>query len=283
MTKTAQVETDTALPLGDTPPEKAKTKQVATRIEQPPVRTIASPLDIVQAAMNSGNVEMYKEAVALYKEMDGLAARKAFDNAMADARAEIPVIRKDRRVGFDSKKVGATRTDYAHESLAEIARTIDKILSAHGLSYRFRVSSEINQPVKVTCIISHRDGHFEETSLQAGRDDSGNKNAIQQVGSTVTYLQRYTLKAALGLSAAEDDDGKSSEPSTAQSAPPPGSITHAQADQIMDLLDSKGASRSAFLQWFNTQLAKAPYIEHIHADHFDACIAAISRFKPKAS
>ena len=33
------------------------------------------------------------------------------------------------------------------------------------------------------------------------------RTAIQALGSTQTYLQRYTLKAALGLSASKDDDG----------------------------------------------------------------------------
>src|SRR5690606_38683655 len=76
----------------------------------------------------------------------------------------------------------------------------------HGLSYRFRTTSDLNQPVAVTCIVSHAAGHYEENTLSGPRDDSGNKIAIQQVGSTITFLQRYTLKAALGLAAAADDD-----------------------------------------------------------------------------
>jgi hypothetical protein len=65
--------------------------------------TVASPLDVVQAALKSGNGEMYREAVALFKELDGLAARKAFDKAMADAKGEIQVIRKNETVGSDHK------------------------------------------------------------------------------------------------------------------------------------------------------------------------------------
>jgi hypothetical protein len=79
---------------------------------------------------------------------------------------------------------------------------VTPILGKYGLSYRYRVSSNVNEPIVVTCVVSHKDGHFEETTLLAGRDDSGNKNSIQQVGSTLTYLQRMTLKAALGLAAA---------------------------------------------------------------------------------
>ena len=51
-------------------------------------------------------------------------------------------------------------------------------------------------------------GHSESTVLEAAPDSSGKKNAIQQVASTVTYLQRYTLLAACGLATKdmEDDD-----------------------------------------------------------------------------
>ena len=75
-------------------------------------------------------------------------------------------------------------------------------------SYRFKTHTEANGPVGVTCIISHRDGFSEENTLYAPADTSGKKNAIQAVGSTITYLQRYTLKAALGLAAAADDDAR---------------------------------------------------------------------------
>lgn len=78
------------------------------------VPTVASPLDIVQAALKSCNVEMCREAVALFKELDGLAARKAFDKAMADAKGEIPVIRKNKTVGFDHKTGGDPESPLLH-------------------------------------------------------------------------------------------------------------------------------------------------------------------------
>jgi hypothetical protein len=105
---------------------------------------------------------------------------------------------------------GNGKTAYRHEDLAEIARTVDPILTKHGLSYRFRTQSDAGS-VAVTCILSHRDGHSEETTLSASHDGSGSKNSIQAIGSTITYLQRYTLKAALGLAASNDDDGKTAE------------------------------------------------------------------------
>lgn len=266
-----------------TPNENAKPVAVRRpRQVAPATRTPASPLDIVQAALASGNVEMYREAVALMKEMDAFAARKAFDNAMAEAKAKIPVIRKNRRVGFDHK-TGGDRTEYNHETLGEIARTVDPILSEFGLSYRYRVSSDINAPVSVTCILSHRDGHSEETTLTAGRDDSGKKNAIQQMGSTVTYLQRYTLKAALGLAAAADDDGNASETKPAGYQAPVGSISPAQVEELRAGLAQKGASERAFLAWANGPERRYlveghSRIEAIKVDAFLACKAGIAGF-----
>jgi hypothetical protein len=75
--------------------------------------------------------------------------------------------------------------------------------------------------VKVTCILSHKDGHREETTLSGPFDHSGNKNAVQAIGSGVAYLQRYTLKAAVGVAAGHDDDGRSSGTPASQTAPPP--------------------------------------------------------------
>lgn len=238
---------------------------------------ISSPIDIVQSALKSGNVDMYREAVALFKEMDALAARKAFDNAMADAKAKIPTIKRNRAVDASGRDNKGPK--YRFEDLAEIARTVDPILSECGLNYRYRVSSEINKPITVTCILSHRDGHFEETTLTAGPDNGPGRNAIQQIGSTITYLQRYSLKAALGLAVSHDDDGQSSEQQAEPltEPPPAGAISQEQADKITELLESRGVSRIAFLQW-----AKQKRMIDIPAEHFDSCIAAISNFKPKA-
>ena len=161
--------------------------------------------EIIRAAVATGDVEMYREAVKLAKDLDAIAARKAFDNAMADAKAEIPTIRRNREVN-----AGGRGPAYKFEDLAEIARTIDPILAKHGLNYRFRTTQDSDK-ISVTCIVSHRSGHFEENTLVAGPDNGPGRNAIQQIGSTQTYLQRYTLKAALGLAASHDDDARNAD------------------------------------------------------------------------
>jgi hypothetical protein len=131
-------------------------------------------------------------------------AEREFNAAIAAAKLEIGPIVKNKKVDFTSAK---GRTNYRHEDLAEIARTIDPILARNGLSYRHK-SEQAGQKLRVTCIVSHAGGYSEKTTLEAAEDHSGNKNTIQAIGSAATYLQRYTLKLALGLSASADDDGQ---------------------------------------------------------------------------
>jgi hypothetical protein len=55
--------------------------------------------------------------------------------------------------------------------------------------------------------------------MEAGKDMSGGKNDIQQIGSTQTYLQRYTLIGGLGLSTADEDNDGCGAPSSQPEQP----------------------------------------------------------------
>ena len=214
--------------------------------------SVTTPMNMIDRAVASGaSIEMIEKLMGLQERWQANQARRAFDNAIAEAKASIPVIVKNRTVDFETKTGG--RTTYKHEDLAEISRTVAPVLAANGLSYRFRVTSNLNEPVTVTCIISHRDGHFEETTLSAGRDDSGSKNSIQAIGSTLTYLQRMTLKAALGLAAAADDDGRAAGNAQADV------INDDQAGELVAMIESTNADKAKFLAYFKVEkLADLP-------------------------
>lgn len=175
--------------------------------EVAPQQKEANVFSAIERIMTDPNasVERANQAFEFYQKVEADRARKAFDEAMADAKGEIPPIIKTRKVSYGE---GKGKTDYVHEDLAAIAKIVDPILKKHGLSYRYRTTSNVNEPIRCTCIVSHRLGHFEENTLSAGADSSGGKNSIQAIGSTLQYLMRYSLKASLGLSAEEDDDGK---------------------------------------------------------------------------
>lgn len=198
-----------------------------------------SDFDKILALAENPNVpvERIEQVIGLFQKVEAIKSRQAFEAALADAKAEIPQIVKDRLVSYGE---GTKKTTYKHEDLAGIAKQIDPILSKHGLSYRWRTTSKLNEPVTVTCILAHRGGYSEENTLSAGRDESGGKNAIQAIGSSLTYLQRYTLKGALGLAAAHDDDGKAVGAGDY--------ISDAQADELLSLIQESGSNPSQFLK-----------------------------------
>lgn len=176
------------------------------QIVPPPFPVAATPMSILSDAVGRGaTIETIAQLMTLQERWEKNEARKAFDDAIASAKAEIPAIKKNRAVGYESARTGDT-TSYRHEDFAEVARVVTPVLARYGLSFRFRTDSTPGAPVSVTCIISHRLGYSEENTLRAPPDVSGKKNSIQAIGSTVTYLQRYTLKAALGVAAEHDDD-----------------------------------------------------------------------------
>jgi hypothetical protein len=136
-------------------------------------------------------------------------AKKAYVVAMTAFKQEAPaVLKKGDRVDFQTSK---GRTAYNYANLGSIVQEITAVLGKHELSASWGTSQN-GLDVTVTCNITHVGGHRESVTLTGPVDDSGNKNRIQAVGSTVTYLQRYTLLAALGLATGEDDDGRGGVP-----------------------------------------------------------------------
>lgn len=241
---------------------------VVERMEHPEVvtGTALTPMDMVGRAVASGaSIEVVEKLMALHERWEANQGRKAFDEAMAAAKAEIPVIFKSREVDFTSAK---GRTHYRYEDLAEIAKTINPILGKHGLSYRFRTTSPANEPVTVTCIVSHRQGYSEENTLSAGRDESGNKNSIQAIGSTLTYLQRMTLKAALGLAASSDDDGKAAESVE--------TITDDQVNTLRDLIEEVGADLPKFCAYLRVEA-----LADLRQSDFKRAVAALEAKRAK--
>lgn len=221
---------------------------------------------ISRAVANGASIEIIERLMTLHERWEEVQSRRAFDLAIAAAKAEIPPIMKNREVDFTSKS--GVRTNYRYEDFAGIANVVDPILARHGLSYRFR-SEQSQGLLTVTCILAHRDGHFEETALAAPHDSTGNKNVHQAVASAATYLQRYTLKLALGLAASEDDDGQAAEPEA--------TITAEQFQTLRDKLEGSGSDEGQFLRFFG-----AEDLHTFPAAKFDDAVRALDQ-KAKAN
>lgn len=127
-------------------------------------------------------------------------ARKAFITALAAFKQNPPTLTKNKHVKFGA-------TEYDHATLDKVSDIIGRALSVHNLSHSWQVEQKEGL-ITVACVLTHVQGHVERVRMEAPADASGSKNSIQAIGSTVTYLQRYTLLAATGLAAkGQDDDG----------------------------------------------------------------------------
>lgn len=158
---------------------------------------------LVNMAMKGGELDTttLKELMELQKEWEREAAKKAFTQAMVQMKAELPsVISKDKSVSF-----GQGRTSYSFATLAHAMEIVQPHLTRYGFELSW-VPSIDDKNVSVTCTLTHIDGHSKSTTLMAQPDSSGSKNPVQAIGSTVTYLERYTALALLGIATADMPD-----------------------------------------------------------------------------
>lgn len=197
----------------------------------------ATPLQMVQTAMEKGmDAATIKEFMDLADRHEAKQAKRAFDQAMSTFRSRCPTI---------------NRTAKAHNSnYAPLDKTIEQIkelMHECGLSHSWRTGQD-GDKITVTCVVSHIDGHSEQTSLSSAPDDGGKMNSIQRIGSAVSYLERYTLFAILGLASGDmDDDGNTATVET---------IDAKQVAEIDALLAELGdkVDKKAFTEYLRTSL-----------------------------
>lgn len=168
-----------------------ETKQQSTQV------ATANPMQLIEAAINSNaDIDKLERLMDLQERWEQNNARKAFFSALSRFNAECPTIVKRKK---------AHNSMYA--PLGDIHAQIKETLVSCGLSFRFE--QDHSNGITVSCLVSHELGHTEKATMTAPPDTAGSKSAIQAIASTVTYLQRYTLCSALGITTADEDmDGR---------------------------------------------------------------------------
>jgi len=157
----------------------------------------------------------------LQERNDTKVAKQAYIGAMAEFKANLPTVIKDK----ENKQYSSM---YVSESA--LLNTINPELSKHGLSATFSFPETEGNTMKVTCTITHKAGYGESVTLPGPIDTSGSKNPLQQVKSTVTYLRKATFEAITGIATSDpiaDDDGNSS-----------GSVEYISIDQQTEINDA---------------------------------------------
>ena len=212
------------------------------------VATDSPYLAMAQQALALGKVDQLDKLLDLQIRWDGEQARKAFVAAMVCFKSEPMEILKSKQVSFQT---GKGRTEYKHAELSDVTDAVVPAMSRNGLSHAWGVRQEGGK-ITVTCTLTHAMGHRESVEIQAGADDSGGKNSIQAVASTISYLQRYTLLSITGMSTTGmDDDGRGHGKGKEEIAP--ALITFEQEATLNDLIESTGTNKHNFLRWLNIE------------------------------
>jgi len=161
---------------------------------------------LIQLAIDkNADMDKLEKLMELHLINEERQAKKAYHKAMADFKTSPPELIKDKTVSHSGMS-------YKHASLGNITSAINSELTKYGLSASWDVKQGNGNLIKVICIITHELGHSESCEMIAPPDDSGKKNKIQQIASTVSYLQRYTLLAVTGLASNEaDNDGQTEQ------------------------------------------------------------------------
>ena len=177
-------------------PNRSNGAMVAASEIVPPTPTSILELAVRQNA----NVDTLAKLLELQERFEASQARKAFEEAFAAFKKDAPKLERTRGVSFDKGKT----EQYKYTPLDEIAKAIGPKLAEHGLNYNWKQEST-KESIAVTCVLRHKQGHSIENQLSAQSDPSGSKNAIQAIGSAVSYLRRYTLLGVLGMATGDED------------------------------------------------------------------------------
>ncbi|MDD4390215.1 MAG: ERF family protein [Eubacteriales bacterium] len=227
----------------------------------PEVGREATPATLLNIAINQGaDLDRLEKLMELQTRWEANQARKAYNIAMSNFKANLPTVVKDKtNLQYKSK--------YASEDA--LLNTINPELSKHGLSASFDFDQS-NGVIKVTCYITHAEGHRESVSLSGAADGSGSKNPLQQIKSTTTYLRKATFEAITGIASSENDADDDGNGATSY-------ISDKQKSTIVDMINHKEIDETPFLKYMGVD-----DIDKIKEVDFDKAMKALRLAKGKS-
>lgn len=228
---------------------------------------------IMQAASNPEiDADKVERLMAMYRTIRADEAKRAYLAAFPEMQAELPVINQNGQIEIREK--GGTKviqsTRYA--KWEDINEAIQPVLRAHGFGLSFRLGVAADGKQNTTAVLSHNEGHQEETTITLMHDSTGSKNSVQAVGSTISYGQRYTARALLNFQSRaredRDDDGRAAA-----------GVETVSEDQVLALRDL-AASVEADEKRFCTFM-RVDRLSDLPASRFDEAKTALERKRTK--
>jgi hypothetical protein len=250
----------------------AEMTDLAVREEQPVVSQSASLMEVISRAASDPNTDVDKleRLLGMYERITARQAKSAYTAALVAAKPELPVIDRRGRIEITDK---ATHTKIIQSTPYALWEDIDEAitptLNKHGLVLTFRSGVAQDGKITVTGVLSHSEGHSEETTITLPHDSSGSKNAVQAVGSSTSYGKRYTATLLLNIrTKGEDDDGKSGGAE--------GALSEDQVQTIFDLIKRTRSDTAKLCKYVGVEA-----VPDIRAKDYEKVITALN-LKAKA-
>lgn len=228
-----------------------------------PVSETAQVIQMLERAASNPAVDVLKleKLLEMQERILDRQARIAYTQALAAVQLALPAIdaRGEIRIGTGKPQRYALWED--------INETIKPILAEHGFALSFRTGMEESKIV-VTGVLSHREGHSEQTTIYLPADKSGSKNEVQAVGSSTSYGKRYTASALLNLTTrGEDDDGAKGGAAA---------ISEEQWAELSRLIQETNADAVKFCKFLHVEA-----LTDLPASRFDFAVNALKEFAVK--
>lgn len=237
-------------------------------IEPRPDESSAIIQVIERAALNPNvDIDKMERLLQMQERIMERNAKTAYAAALAQVQPALPVVDRKGVISVPAKD-GKSGHETPYAKWEDINDAIRPVLAAHGFALSFRIGKDADRVV-VTGILSHREGHSEETTLSLPMDTTGSKNNVQAIGSSVSYGKRYTAGALLNFTTrGEDNDG----------ADFPGDwISEDQVDDLVALMDEVKANRDKFLNYLRVDT-----LAHLPKRRFQEAVAALEAKRGKA-
>jgi hypothetical protein len=223
-------------------------------------------LQIIERAALNPNIDIDKmqRLLDMHQQMQDREARKQFDEAMAAAQAEMPVVLRNK---YNEQ----TRSRYAN--FEAIAQAISPVVTRHGFSLSFGTdASPMAGHYRITCELSHRGGHSKHYHADIPADATGmkgnaNKTATHAFGSTMSYGRRYLELLIFNVATGDDNDGNRQSPAPVET------IAAEQVMVIRDKLAEVGLDEAKFCAF-----GKVERLEDITADAFEPAMTTIAKW-----
>ncbi len=223
---------------------------VAKQVESAPPAVVSETAAIMSmiermATDASISIERVEQTFAFYQKVQADRARRAYDAAFAEMQPDLPEIDKRGKIIIKKKDGDEIIQSTPYALWEDTNKMIKPILAKHGFGLSFRIT-QTEARLITTAILSHRDGHREETSFSAPIDSTGSKNNVQGWGSSFSYGKRYSGTAILNITTrGEDDDGKAAGAGA--------TISEEQEQALRDKIEAVEANIPRFCKYFKIE------------------------------